>query len=199
MNTMIKRQIIQGFTLIELLVVISLLAVLATVALIANEGVNEQTEIDATKYEMTELRKALLQFKRDVGAFPDDLLQLGSYSASAVAANGANYSEWDKDTHRGWNGPYLSAGFDKDAWDTSYGVASLFCDVASDECWCDAATGSDCQEVSDATHTLQLHGNSARLISYGDNKQYEGRNLDIDQICQKKDVASDDIVLCLLK
>ena len=93
---MIKRQIIQGFTLIELLVVVSLLAVLATVALIANEGVNEQAEIDATKYEMAELRKALLQFKRDVGAFPDDLLQLGSYSASAVAANGENYPEWDK-------------------------------------------------------------------------------------------------------
>jgi prepilin-type N-terminal cleavage/methylation domain-containing protein len=189
---------IQGFTLLELLVVVTLLAILSSVALMSNDGTREQVEVDATKYEMAELRKALLQFKRDVGAFPNDLLQLGSYSASAVTANGDIYTEWDKDTHRGWNGPYLSAGFDKDAWNTPYAVASLSCDTASKECWCDA-TGSNCQELSDATHTLQLHGDSARIISNGSNKQYEGINLDIDKTCQKKNDASEDIVVCLLK
>ncbi len=64
---------IQGFTLLELLVVITLLAVLASVALLANDGVNDQAELDATKFEMAELRKALLQFRRDSGSnhFPN--------------------------------------------------------------------------------------------------------------------------------
>jgi len=189
---------IQGFTLLELLVVVTLLAVLASVAILANDGVNEQATLDATKYEMTEIRKALLQFKRDVGALPNDLLQLGSYSVSAVTATGEIYSEWDQDTHRGWHGPYLSSGFEKDAWGTNYDVASLSCDTAAKECWCNVV-GTDCQATADAIHTLQLNGDSARIISYGGNQQYEGVNSDPDKTCQKNNPQSDDIVFCLLK
>jgi len=61
---------IQGFTLLELLVVVTLMAIVATVALVANDGVQDEAAVDATKYEMAELRKALLQFRRDTGAFP---------------------------------------------------------------------------------------------------------------------------------
>lgn len=59
-----------GFTLLELLAVIALLAILATGALVAYDGTDEQARIDVTKMEMSELRNALLQFRRDTGAFP---------------------------------------------------------------------------------------------------------------------------------
>lgn len=59
-----------GFTLLELLAVIALLAILATGALVAFDGTDEQGRIDVTKMEMSELRNALLQFRRDTGAFP---------------------------------------------------------------------------------------------------------------------------------
>ena len=59
-----------GFTLLELLAVVTLLAILATGALVAYDGTDEQARIDVTKMEMAELRNALLQFRRDTGAFP---------------------------------------------------------------------------------------------------------------------------------
>lgn len=59
-----------GFTLLELLAVVTLLAILATAALVAYDGTDEQARIDVTKMEMSELRNALLQFRRDTGAFP---------------------------------------------------------------------------------------------------------------------------------
>jgi prepilin-type N-terminal cleavage/methylation domain-containing protein len=123
----VQYKINQGFTLLELMVVISLMAAIAGVAVLAYEDTYVQAELDATKYEMAELRKALLQFKRDVGSFPNDLLQLGIYSASAVTANGDSYLKWDKDTHGGWNGPYLNDA--NDGWVK----ISDTCQVATDD------------------------------------------------------------------
>lgn len=74
MRTTLYR--IQGFTLIELLAVIALMAVVAVVAVMSYEDVDDQAQADVTKYEMAELRKALLQFRRDTGVFP----RTGSYS-----------------------------------------------------------------------------------------------------------------------
>jgi len=59
-----------GFTLIELLVVILLLGILSTVSVVSFEGVQDESMVDVTKFEMQELKKALLQFKLDNGAFP---------------------------------------------------------------------------------------------------------------------------------
>ncbi|MBE0471374.1 MAG: type II secretion system protein [Methyloprofundus sp.] len=61
-----KRQ--TGFTLLELLVVITLLAIVAGVALVSYEGVQASGRADATRFEMAEIRKALLQFRRDSGS-----------------------------------------------------------------------------------------------------------------------------------
>jgi len=129
---------IQGFSLLELLVVVTLLAVLASVALLANDGVNDQAELDATRYEMAELRKALLQFRRNVGHFPDAAGLIAADNRLALLINcqatvaGVSYDAgcdaWNPDTHRGWHGPYVSSGFDKDAW----GMAYQLLDPASD-------------------------------------------------------------------
>lgn len=61
---------IQGFTLIELLAVVALMAVVAVAAVMSYEDVDNQAQADVTRYEMVELRKALLQFRRDTGVFP---------------------------------------------------------------------------------------------------------------------------------
>lgn len=57
-----------GFTLLELLAVIALMAVVAGTAVLAYEGVQDQGRQDATRFEMAEIRNALLQFRRDSGS-----------------------------------------------------------------------------------------------------------------------------------
>lgn len=66
-----------GFTLLELLAVIALMAVIAGTALLAYEGVHDQGRQDATRFEMAEIRSALLRFRRDSGS--NDLPGQGVY------------------------------------------------------------------------------------------------------------------------
>ena len=74
-----------GFTLLELLTVIALLAIIATAAITSYDGVDDQARADVTQFEMAEIRKALLQFRKDSGtrSFPGQ----GSYDCTD-AANG---------------------------------------------------------------------------------------------------------------
>jgi len=66
-----------GFTLLELLAVIALMAVVAGMAVLAYEGVQDQGRQDATRFEIAEIRNALLQFRRDSGS--NDLPGQGVY------------------------------------------------------------------------------------------------------------------------
>lgn len=59
-----------GFTLLELLVVIFLIGLITTVGMVSYEGVQDESMVDVTKFEMQELKKALLQFRVDNRAFP---------------------------------------------------------------------------------------------------------------------------------
>ncbi|PHR83482.1 MAG: hypothetical protein COA59_11710 [Colwellia sp.] len=61
-----------GFTLMELLTVISLMAITATVAITSYDGVQDQSRYDVAKFEMTQIHKALIQFRKDSGtkSFP---------------------------------------------------------------------------------------------------------------------------------
>jgi len=148
-NNSVKLHQQNGFTLIELLVVITLLAIVAGMASLGYEGVQAQGRYDTTRFEMAEIRKALIQFRKDSGtrSFPTQ----GSYECSDVINGGdaseanssfdfpdeagttdaqklawcdhkANFwmlfnnpfniithpeKQWNRDTKRGWNGPYL--------------------------------------------------------------------------------------------
>lgn len=70
-----------GFTLLELLVVIALLLIIAGAASIAYEGVQDQGRYDAARFEMAEIRKALLKFRRDSGT--NDLPSQGIYNCDS--------------------------------------------------------------------------------------------------------------------
>lgn len=176
----------QGFTLIELLAVITLLGLLAVVAVTYSEGVVEESNVRITKVEMSELRKALRQFKRDVRHFPDEKTPVTANQPNRISieqnrirllvectddsvANPESFDEgcqpYSTDTARGWHGPYVLSEGIADSWGSPY--------------------------------RLSYENLEPRLISSGENKQYEGDN-EVDR-CIKKDIASDDIVLCLLK
>lgn len=79
------RSLQAGFTLLELLVVIAVMGILSTVAVLSYEGVQEQGQYDTTRFEMTEIRNALLKFRRDSGS--NDFPGQGQYDCSD-AANG---------------------------------------------------------------------------------------------------------------
>lgn len=121
------RSLQRGFTLVELLVVITLVGLLAMGIVISLDGVDDDAMERLTKAEMSELRKALLQFKRDVGHFPgasspfppaeDEILDLLKECQSEdVPVDGADENRltydagclrpYNIDTGRGWNGPY---------------------------------------------------------------------------------------------
>ncbi|PPD33560.1 MAG: hypothetical protein CTY19_07370 [Methylomonas sp.] len=74
-----------GFTLLELLVVITVMGILSTMAVMSYDGVQEQGQYDTTRFKMTEIRNALLQFRRDSGS--NDFPGQGQYDCTD-AANG---------------------------------------------------------------------------------------------------------------
>ncbi|WP_404357772.1 type II secretion system protein GspG [Methylotuvimicrobium sp. KM1] len=71
-----------GFTLLELLAVITLLGVLAGGALLAYEGVQEDGEDSLARFELAEIRKALLQFRRDTRELPCWVYRAGDYQTN---------------------------------------------------------------------------------------------------------------------
>jgi prepilin-type N-terminal cleavage/methylation domain-containing protein len=77
----------QGFTLIELLTVITLMTLIVSIAMTSYNGVKDQGRSDITKYELTQIRKALIQFRQDSGthSFPAQ----GSYDCTDEI-NGGN-------------------------------------------------------------------------------------------------------------
>ncbi len=69
-----------GFMLLELLMVVALLAVPVGLALLGYEGIQEQGRDESTLFEMAEIRKALLQFRRDSGT--NDFPGQGQYACN---------------------------------------------------------------------------------------------------------------------
>lgn len=128
------RRVQAGFTLLEMLVVVALLAVIAGLGVAAYDTSADNDAIAAqlAQSEMTELAKALRQFRRDVGMYPHvpdpqlptvpvfhpaDFSQLFVFTDSienSTELSGvdglddrAGYRLFNPDTGRGWRGPYL--------------------------------------------------------------------------------------------
>ncbi len=104
-----------GFTLLEMLTVVALLAVMAGVAITAYDSdADDTTATVLAQSEMAEIAKALRQFRRDVGGWPQ-VSHPADFSALYVFADTNNdgfeddfdYPRFDRDTGRGWRGPYL--------------------------------------------------------------------------------------------
>ena len=92
-NKKLIFQIQLGFTLLEILVVIALLAIIAGVIITAYGGVKDQGRADTAKFEMAEIRKALLQFRRDSGSrdFPNQRI----YDCDSLSLNEAKANDPD--------------------------------------------------------------------------------------------------------
>lgn len=190
-----------GFTLLELLTVIVLLGIMAGIAVVSYDGVQEQALCEATRFEMAELRKALLQFRRDSGTndFPgqgqygcdpdmDFPLEAGTGNARIDwCKSEANFwmlfvdpldNGWDPDTHRGWHGPYLQR------------KSGLISYEGVDDVW-------GITDPYQSPFILVDLGDDkrARIVSFGPNKIYDGEGANP---CEPS-TGSDDIVLYLLR
>ena len=111
-----------GFTLIELIVVVLILAVIAGVTITAfSNGFVDEKEETAALYEMTQIRDAILQFKKDNPGHTLSSVNLCSPAdASFLITDGydtdnvcddaaeATITAWDPDYQIGWQGPYIS-------------------------------------------------------------------------------------------
>lgn len=93
-----------GFTLLELMIVAAILVSLAGSAVLAMSGSEENAREQIARSEMSELRKALLQFRQDTGHFPAPASPADFSALYEIKAEAA----WNIDTARGWRGPYLS-------------------------------------------------------------------------------------------
>nr|WP_305908878.1 prepilin-type N-terminal cleavage/methylation domain-containing protein [Methylomarinum sp. Ch1-1]MDP4521741.1 prepilin-type N-terminal cleavage/methylation domain-containing protein [Methylomarinum sp. Ch1-1] len=100
-----------GFTLLELLVVITLLGLVAGAVVLGYEGVQDQGREDVTRFEMAEIRKALLQFRRDSGS--NDFPGQGIYDCSDSVNGG---SDTDANTAMTFPAEAGSTDAEKIAW-----------------------------------------------------------------------------------
>lgn len=115
-----------GFTLIELLLVIFLIGMMAAVAAITYDGYSADAQKQLAQTEIQGVKKALQQFKRDVGRYPcmrhpADFTEMilgrrvidndgvRSECKGDVAEDGVELPHWNAEYARGWRGPYLSS------------------------------------------------------------------------------------------
>jgi general secretion pathway protein G len=120
----------KGFTLLEVIVVLAIISVFAGIVGTVIGTSVLSTEIDASEDRMDALKDALLLYYADVDAFPAATGYAQTDLADLITDPGV----------AGWDGPYISEGFEdndfvKDAWkralvyDYSAGTAS--CTITS--------------------------------------------------------------------
>jgi prepilin-type N-terminal cleavage/methylation domain-containing protein len=200
-----------GFTLLELLLVIALLSVTAGIMVQGYEGVQDQGRYDAARFEMAELRKALLQFRRDSGTndFPgqgiydctdaandnpasvnpdmDFPTEAGSTDAEKIAwcSSPANFWMLFVDPlGNGWN-PDTHQGWNGPYLQRKSGLISY---GGIDDVWGIA-------DPYQSPFILMGNDDEAHIVSFGPDKTHDGEDANP---CDPP-AGSDDTVLCLLR
>ncbi len=97
----------QGFTLLEMLLVVGIMAIVAGALVVSlQSGVRTDNQVQVAKSEMEQIRRALLNYKRDNGSFPDrDTVSPVDFTFLFDTTN-----TWDPNYRTGKRGPYLSGG-----------------------------------------------------------------------------------------
>ncbi len=191
-----------GFTIAELIVVILILAVIAgTIITSFNNGFVDEKELTAARFEMTQIRDAILKFKRDNPAH--DLIDANLCSpadASFLFSQdfdndddcefGENTGipdpdlipDWDINYRIGWQGPYIT----KIGNPTSTSVGAIQFDgrITSGTNLSGVPVTTDPYgnpyyffELDDDITTLVREGDvEPRIISFGPDGVYDGLN-----------------------
>ena len=118
----------KNFTLLELLFVTALMAILAGGALFAFNDAEEKSSERLRSYSNSQVLEAFVNFKRDMGYYPkvsgvldfaslengslseedfNDLSNLSQLFIKPEKNGNSTFWDWDIDSARGWNGPYL--------------------------------------------------------------------------------------------
>lgn len=100
-----RSRIRKGFTLIELVVVILILAILAALIVPRIVGRTDDAKRAKAASDISTLRSQVQVYKVDVGAFPEQLMDLRTRPSE-----GAD----------GWRGPYLDKELPTDPWGNEY-------------------------------------------------------------------------------
>ena len=99
----------RGFTLLELMMVVGIMAIVAGVLMVSHqENARDDSQIEVARYEMQQIRHALLRYRRDVGGFESS--SMTSPADFSFLFEAAGHDSWDPDYQLGWRGPYLSGG-----------------------------------------------------------------------------------------
>ena len=123
----------RGFTLLELVIVTAVMGSIAGGAVMMVGQTEEVAQCQIGLVELTEIREALIQFKKDTGFLPNTgpfrLTTQGGFVpmpeqgndwfnspanfsqlfTNPLAGTGHPLSGWNPDSKRGWRGPYLSS------------------------------------------------------------------------------------------
>ena len=95
------------FTLIEVVVAIMIVVMLASLATPLYFRYVRKAKVDTAKTQLKLLEQALLDFKLDVGSYPE--------TADGLRALVENVTQSEK-----WDGPYIKPAVPKDPWGNDY-------------------------------------------------------------------------------
>ena len=107
-----------GFTMIELLLVVSILAIVGSIVIVnfagGDNSVRSNVKETSARFEMEQLRQALLNYKKDNFSFPsDDELKSPAnleFLFNRERGDGGEDEQYNIEYQRGWRGPYLTTG-----------------------------------------------------------------------------------------